>query len=68
MLCAQRDNSQLHEIKKNEQHESKKEYQDAHSHKIKNKGKFQKFINENNDKSSRKIMYLCSKISVSTSI
>ena len=46
--------------------EPKKGYQKGHSHKIKDKDKFKKFINDNKDKSCKELGHLWGKISAST--
>lgn len=46
--------------------ESKKGYQKGHSHKIKDKDKFKKFINDNKDKSCKELSHLWGEISAST--
>ena len=43
---------------KNGHCKSKKGYQKGHSHKIKDKDKFRKFINDNKDKSCKELAHL----------
>ena len=52
--------------KENGSCESKKGYQKGHSHKIKDKDKFKKFVNDNKDKSCKELAHLWGKISAST--
>ena len=52
--------------KENGHCESKKGYQKGHSHKIKDKDKFKKFVNDNKDKSCKELAHLWGEISTST--